>query len=569
MRTSEEAEALIDDQISAGEYFSMSPKQAPTTPIRLCDGRGLKRLLRFGLAWLERHQQAINALNVYPVPDGDTGTNMLLTMKSAYQEIHDSPEEQVSIIAQRVAHGALMGARGNSGVILSQIFRGFARALEDVGAFDTIQFASALREAAATAYKGVITPVEGTMLTVAREAAEASVVAAASSHDLRYVLEQVVHEARESVMRTPTLLSVLAEAGVVDAGGQGLLVMLEGMLRYARGEQVDVDTELVAAVDLQPFHLEGEEGYGYDIQFIIHGEALSVEQIREAIASMGDCVLVVGDSRVVKVHVHSPEPGTPINYGASVGSLSRVIVENMQEQYQDFILSKAQQPMAPQEAICGIGTVVVAPGPGLMQVFESLGASAVVSGGQTMNPSTEDLLQAVENTACDDVIILPNNKNIVMAAEQAASLSGKNAQVVRTINVPQGITALLALNYQADLATNARVMAEAASTIETVEVTTATRSVQIDGIDVQEGEVIGLVNGKLKVKGRWPAEVAKYALEQVSAQEYEIITVYYGESVTADEAQQLAGQLEVEYPELEVEVVDGGQPHYFYILSAE
>jgi hypothetical protein len=560
---------LIDHQISTGEYSSTSPRKDPITPIRLCDGRGLKRLLRFGLAWLERHQQAINALNVYPVPDGDTGTNMLLTMKSAYQEIHDSPEEQVSIVAQRVAHGALMGARGNSGVILSQIFRGFSRALDNVHAFDTIQFASALREAAATAYKGVIKPVEGTMLTVARDAAEASVVAAASSQDLRYVLEQVVHEARESVMRTPTLLAVLAEAGVVDAGGQGLLVILEGMLRYARGEQVDVDTELAAAVDLQPLHLEGEEGYGYDVQFLIHGEALSVEQIREAIASMGDCVLVVGDSRAVKVHVHSPEPGTPINYGASLGSLSRVIVENMQEQYQEFLLSKAQQPAAPQGAICGIGTVVVAPGPGLMQVFESLGASAVVSGGQTMNPSTEDLLHAVENTTCDDVIILPNNKNIVMAAEQAASLSGKNAQVVRTITVPQGIAALLALNYQADLATNARVMTEAASTIETVEVTTAVRSVQIDGLHVQEGEIIGLVNGKLKAKGQWPVEVAKHALEQLNAQQYEIITVYYGESVTADEAQQLAEQIEVEYPEQEVEVVDGGQPHYFYILSAE
>jgi DAK2 domain fusion protein YloV len=494
---------------------------------------------------------------------------MLLTMQSAYREIQDSPEEEVGIIAQKLAHGALMGARGNSGVILSQIFRGFARALEGVEAFDTIQFAAGLREAGITAYKGVIKPVEGTILTVAREAGEAAAMAAASSSDLRYVLEHVVHEARESVTRTPTLLPVLAEAGVVDAGGQGLLVILEGMLRYAKGEQVTIDAELAEAVDLQPLHLDSEEGYGYDIQFIIHGEGLVVKEIRETIASLGDCALVVGDSRAVKVHVHSPEPGTPINYGASIGSLSRVIVENMQEQYQDFILSKAQQPAAPAEPLSGTGTVVVAPGPGLTQVFESLGASIVVSGGQTMNPSTEDLLQAVEDVHSEKVIILPNNKNIVMAAEQAATLSEKSVEVVRTTTVPQGISALLALNYQAEMAANVRIMGEAAEAIETIEITIAVRSVQIDGMAVEEGEVIGMVNGTLKAKGASPAQVTKTTLEQIGAEDFEIITLYYGESITEEQAQQLASELESLYPEQEIEVVDGGQPHYYYILSAE
>jgi DAK2 domain fusion protein YloV len=560
---------LTDDRNLIDRQAPASPRQDPTVPILSCDGRRLKRLIRFGLAWLERHQQAINALNVYPVPDGDTGTNMLLTLQSAHQEIKESPEEQVGIIAQKVAHGALMGARGNSGVILSQILRGFARSLEGAEAFGTVQFASALREAAVTAYKGVIKPVEGTILTVAREAAEAAVAAAASSKDLRYVLEQVVHEARASVTRTPTLLPVLAEAGVVDAGGQGLLVILEGMLRYAKGEPVDMDTELEAAVDLHALHPDSEEGYGYDIQFIIHGDGLNIDDIRETIASMGECALVVGDSRAVKVHVHSPEPGTPINYGASIGSLSRVIVENMQEQYQDFILSKAQQPAAPAVPLSGVGTVVVAPGHGLRQVFESLGASVVVSGGQTMNPSTEDLLQAVEQVAASDVIILPNNKNIVMAAEQVRSLSQKNVEVVRTITIPQGIAALLALNYQADLLTNARVMAEAAETIETAEITTAVRSVQINGISVQEGEVIGLVNGTLTATGDSPAAVAQEALRHMKADEYEIITVYYGEAINADEAEELASIVRDLYPDQEVEVVDGGQPYYYYILSAE
>jgi DAK2 domain fusion protein YloV len=529
----------------------------------------LKRLIGAGLAWLERHQGAINALNVYPVPDGDTGTNMLLTMQSAYQEIQESPEEEVGIIAQKVSHGALMGARGNSGVILSQVFRGFARSLEGVKAFDSVQFAAALREAAAMAYKGVIKPVEGTILTVARESSEAAVSAAASSDDLVYVLERVVHEARESVTRTPSLLSVLADAGVVDAGGQGLFIILEGMLRYSRGERLTVDTDLAAAMDLHPLHLDSEEGYGYDIQFIVHGEGLNVEEIRETIASMGDCALVVGDSRAVKVHVHSPEPGTPINYGASVGSISRVIVENMQEQYQDFILSKAQQPSAPPEPLSGIGTVVVAPGQGLVTVFESLGASTVVAGGQTMNPSTEELLKAVESTPSDDVVILPNNKNIILAAEQTKQLSKKNVEVVPTITVPQGISALLALNYQADLLTNVRIMTEVARSIETAEITTAVRSVQVDGMEVKEGQVIGLVNGKLAVKGESPASVALEALSAMNAGDYEIITIYYGETINADQAQAMADDILTRYPEQEIEVVDGGQPHYHYILSAE
>lgn len=561
-------ETMTGERDAAVEDPATSPREHPELPIRLCDGRALKRLVRFGLAWLERHQAAINALNVYPVPDGDTGTNMLLTMQSAYQEIKDSPEEEVGLIAQKVAHGALMGARGNSGVILSQILRGFARNLTGVKAFNAVQFASAMREASATAYKGVIKPVEGTILTVVREAADAGVSAAATNDDLRYVLDQMVREARRSVARTPSLLHVLAEAGVVDAGGQGLLIIMEGMLRYANGESVTVNHELTAAVDLNAPHPPGEEGYGYDVQFIIHGEGLDLDHIRNTIATMGESVLVVGDSRAVKVHLHSPEPGVPISYASTVGTLSRVIVENMQEQYQEFILNKAQRPPAPPEPVGEVGTVVVAPGPGLAEIFTSLGATRVVPGGQTMNPSTEELLEAVESAPNGEVIILPNNKNIVMAAEQAKSLTKKKVVVVPTISVPQGIAALLALQ-QADLATNVQAMAEAAKAIETGEVTTAVRSVQINGMKVKEGQSIGLVNGKLEAKGASPAEVALALLALMHAEEHEIITVYYGELVTPDEAQELASGIGRQYPEQEIEVVDGGQPYYHYILSAE
>ena len=554
---------MTDDRTTHGEQARSN------ADFSRCDGQTFRQLIQAGLAWLERHQAAINALNVYPVPDGDTGTNMLLTMQAAYAEIKDSPGDNVGAMAQKVAKGALMGARGNSGVILSQIFRGLARSLDNEATFNAVQFASALREAAATAYKGVIKPVEGTILTVAREAAEAGVNAAASSGDLRYVLDRVTSEARHSVTRTPSLLPVLAEAGVVDAGGQGLFIILEGMLRLMRGEPVTADTALTAAVDLRPLHPESEEGYGYDVQFIIHGDDLDIEAIRQTMTGLGESVLVVGDSEAVKVHVHVPDPGVPLGYGASLGSLSRVIVENMQEQYQEYILNQSRRPAPVTEPLGKIGTVVVASGQGLTKVFESLGASAVVPGGQTMNPSTEDILKAIEGVPSNDVIVLPNNKNIVLTAAQAKSLSQKNVHVVPTITIPQGITALLALNYQADLATNARVMEEAAESIQTAEITRAVRSVQINGMSVQEGEIIGMVNGALKVKGSSPSEVALAALGQMDTELYEIITLYYGESITADEAEQIAAEITSRYPGQGIEVVDGGQLHYYYIISVE
>jgi hypothetical protein len=566
----------LSDTQSTVEAQSRSVRTAEREqPILECDGQGLKRLVQAGLAWLGYHQETINALNVYPVPDGDTGTNMLLTLQSAFHEIVDSPETHVGQVAQAVAHGALMGARGNSGVILSQLFRGMARSLDDFPAFNAVQFAAAFKEASATAYRGVIKPVEGTILTVAREASEICVAAAAESADLRYVLELVVHQARESVARTPTLLKVLADAGVVDAGGQGLYVILEGMLRYVRGETLAMDAAMTGVVDLHTLE-PGEAGYGYDIQFVIHGEDLEIEEIRAHIASLGECPLVVGDATTAKVHVHSPDPGVPLSYGASLGSLSRVIVENMQEQYQDFILSKGQPAQADgpaggpsTELIGGIGTVVVAPGLGLMRVFESLGASVVVSGGQTMNPSTEDILSAIERVPADQVIVLPNNKNIVMAAQQAQALSTKQVEVVRTVTVPQGIGALLALNYQADLETNARLMADGLEVIQTGEVTRAVRAVEINGLSVEEGEIIGLLNGTLTTKGTQVDEVVFALLEQMSADEYEIVTVYFGESIPPEGAQALAERIGVRYPEQEVELVDGGQPHYSYIVSAE
>jgi len=559
---------LVDGKAQKVQEDRPLRKHETGNPIWTCEGQGLKRLLKAGTAWLERHMEAVNSLNVFPVPDGDTGTNMLLTMQAALEEIANSPEPSVSAIAHAAAHGALMGARGNSGVILSQILRGAARDLDRKHEFNAADLASFMKEATTTAYKGVIKPVEGTILTVVREAAEAAVTVAAEEEDLRLVLEKIVKAAKESVARTPSLLPVLAEAGVVDAGGQGLFIIMEGMLRYIRGETVEVDFALETAVDL---HVPSEDEYGYDVQFIIQGQDMNLEEIRDTLAAMGESTLVVGDSTTIKVHIHTEEPGTPLNYGASIGSLSKIIVENMQEQYQEFILSQARPAVTSpvtSEEICGIATVVVAQGPGLVRVFESLGASAVVPGGQTMNPSTEELLKAAENLT-DQVIILPNNSNIILAAQQAQKLSEKNIRVVPTKTMPQGVSALLAFNYQADLDTNARVMERAAGEVQTVEITTATRSVQLNGVKVKKGEVIGLLNDSLAVSGRSPEQVIEGVFRQMNVEEYEIITIYYGESVAQEEAEALAARISQDYPEQEIELVNGGQPHYLYIISAE
>jgi DAK2 domain fusion protein YloV len=559
---------LVDGKAQKVQEDHPLRKHETGNPIWTCDGQGLKRLLEAGTTWLDRHMDAINSLNVFPVPDGDTGTNMLLTMQAALEEIANSPEHSVSAIAHTAAHGALMGARGNSGVILSQILRGVARSLDSKDELNASDFASAMKEGTTTAYKGVIKPVEGTILTVVREAAEAA-VAAAEEEDLRLVLEQVVNEAKESVARTPSLLPVLAKAGVVDAGGQGLFIIMEGMLRYIRGETVEVDFALETAVDL---HMPSEDEYGYDVQFIIQGQDLILEQIRDTLAAMGESTLVVGDSTTIKVHIHTEEPGTPLNYGASIGSLSKITVENMQEQYQEFILSQAQPSVTlsvTSEEICDIATVVVAQGPGLVRVFESLGASAVVPGGQTMNPSTEELLKAAEVIQTDQVILLPNNSNIILAAQQAQKLSEKNIRIVPTRTIPQGVSALLAFNYQADLDTNARAMEQAAGEVQTVEITIATRSVQLNGVDVKKGEIIGLLNDNLVASDSSPEQVIEKVLRQMKAEEYEIITIYHGEKVTEKEAEALATRISQDYPEQEIELVNGGQPHYLCIISAE
>ncbi len=534
------------------------------------DGQGFKRLVKAALAWLQRHQTAINVLNVYPVPDGDTGTNMVLTMQSAWAEIKDSPERNVGQVAHQMAHGALMGARGNSGVILSQVWRGFARSLDEKETYHAQDLAAACREATVTAYKGVVRPVEGTILTVARAVADAATRAAEETEDLVHVLEHMVFAAHEAVALTPSLLPVLKEAGVVDAGGQGLFVILEGMLRYMRGEPVAENVQLVEAVDLMSTGLEpGEVGYGYDVQFLIAGQELEMDTIRQRIMEMGECPLVVGDSTMVKVHVHVPDPGIPISYGASLGSLRDVVVEDMQAQYQDFIVERELPPSPSPQPSQEIGVVAVVLGDGLARVFKSLGVGAIVYGGQTMNPSTQDLLEAIENLPAERVILLPNNSNVIMAAEQARALSNKPVAVIPSLSTPQGIAALLAINYQADFEANVATMTSAMEEIETGEITTATRSAKINGMEIANGQIIGLHNGELKASGTTIEEVVQTLLEEMNSAQCEIITLYYGDPVSESDANALADLLQRNWPDQEIEVIAGGQPHYHYILSVE
>ncbi len=535
-----------------------------------CDGQEFRRIIESSTAWLEAHIDLINSLNVYPVPDGDTGTNMYLTMQAALRELSTVSDHAISSVAQALAHGALMGARGNSGVILSQVWRGVAKQLDGRTQLTASDWALALHEGAVVAYKGVMRPVEGTILTVAREAAEAAMLAAAERDDMVYVLEQVVKQAQDALERTPELLPVLKEAGVVDAGGKGLCVIFEGILKHSLGEPVALapKTQMRAAVEQEAIP---EREYGYDIQFLIHGRGLPVDEIRDRIMSMGESVLVVGDSNTIKVHVHSDDPGEILSYATSRGALGDVVVENMQEQYHEFLARQASQEPAPAipKPLSDIATVVVVNGEGLQRVVESLGADAVVRGGQTMNPSTEELLAAISSLPTDKVIVLPNNPNIIMAAQQAQRMSDKQVAVIPTTTIPQGISALLAFNYQSDLKSNVDFMERAASQVQTIEVTNAVRSVRINGLKVDKGQFIGLLNGELVEAGNDLQQVTEAVLERIDMSRYEIITIYWGDEVTEQEADELGAWVTARYPDKEVELVEGRQPHYQYIISAE
>ncbi len=548
---------------------------------KVCDGHLLKWLLAAGLAWLEENRDRVDQLNVFPVPDGDTGKNMVLTLRSAYQEVALLDERHVGIIGEKVARGALMGARGNSGVILSQLWRGFTNALRGHEVFDAPLFARACESAVDLAYKSVVTPVEGTILTVAREATEAVTAQLSDSSDLRGLLEIMVEAAHQSLKRTPDLLPVLKKAGVVDSGGQGLVYMLEGMLRLLRGEDV-FSSQIQASVSsgdtwqaaLEP---EDEEGYGYDVQFLMHGEHMDVEAIRAAIDAMGWSTLVVGDDRMIKVHVHVHDPGQPISYAIQLGaSLDDIVVENMQEQYQAYVEQRIAREHEPEEdaALNEVAVITVASGEGLRRLLrKDLQAAYVIAGGQTMNPSTQDFLAAIDALPSNKIVLLPNNKNIIMAAQQAASLArDKEVRVIGSRTIPQGISAMLAytnIAHSNNIDEVAAEMENALRHIVSLEVTTATRNVEMDGLEVRRGQYIGLLDGALVVAGDEMNDVVADVLRKAGADEYELVTLYYGDGLRQQQVRDLVAVLREEFAGQEFEIVQGDQPLYPYMISLE
>ena len=551
-----------------------------------CDGFLYRWLVAAGLAWLEYNKETVNQLNVFPVPDGDTGTNMHLTMRKAYDEVSrlEKHESHIGVVASAVARGALMGARGNSGVILSQLLAGFAKGVEDLESFNVQQFAHACSIATQYAYRAVVNPVEGTILTVSREAYE-SVQRHVDAHPdttLRQTFEVLIAHAKTSLANTPNLLPVLKDAGVVDSGGAGFLAIMEGMLRFLEGKPVvtngDTEKQVASGVGEWQDALipEDEEGYGYDVQFLIHGENLDVPKIRADIDALGWSTLVVGDPQLVKVHVHVHNPAEPINYAiATLGAeIDDIVVENMQLQYKEYVKNRVEREQGHTQTVAGVAVIAVSPGDGLTELFvKDLSVAYVIGGGQTMNPSTEDFVAAINAIDNTDVILLPNNKNIIMAAQQAAAIaSNKQVRVVPSKTIPQGIGALvgyLSVGSSSDLDPLTETMREAMNNITTIEVTYATRTVNINEVEVTEGQVIGLVDGKLQLAGESLDEVVTHLIETYSHPDKELVTLYYGSDIDGTVAQSLVNTLTEQFDELAFELVKGGQPLYPYLISVE
>ncbi len=546
------------------------------TQIVSCGGREFRDMFAVGISWLEKSIDDVNAINVFPVPDGDTGTNMFLTMRSLMEEADRALDQSVSEVAKAMAHGALMGARGNSGVILSQIFRGMAKKLEGKEKINSVDWAQSLAEASRVAYKGLSKPVEGTILTVMKDiATTAEKVAVQHPNDMVQVMEACHQTAKESVAKTPLLLPVLREAGVVDAGGQGLCILFEGMLKYLKGEveemQYSKPKVIAAAVGpseahkVGPLSAEEEVPYGYCTNFLIEGTRLSAEKIKARLDGKGESLVVVGDEGTIRVHIHTYDPGSILRYATALGTLHQIQIQNMDDQHVGFLEMQKEKKPKIDTAI-----IAIAAGDGMKEVFNSLGVSFVISGGQTMNPSVRDIVQAVETIDSDKVIVLPNNKNIILTASQVQELVSKKVAVIPTRTVPQGVAALLAFNYEATLEENVATMTDAIARVKTVEITNAVRSTQINGLKIGEGQAIAIIDDEnLVAAGDDATDILYQGLDKADIKSAEIITIYYGGDATAEQAEKVANELHAKFPDKQIEVVNGGQPHYSYTVSLE
>ena len=538
------------------------------------DGQLFKRALLGSLNWLAANHEEVNRLNVFPVPDGDTGTNMLLTLQSAVEDVKESNAAEVSKIAKLASHGSLMGARGNSGVILSQIFRGFARAVEGKGSLTPAELATAFEEAANAAYRAVNKPTEGTILTVAREAGRAAATAASSPEaSVPRVIAAAAAGARAAVLKTPSQLQILRDAGVVDAGGYGLQLILEGMLKSMEESEPALssiaETRRPASPASQVSLDLPEGGWGYCTEFLIEGDNLDTELIRGQIESLGNSVLVVGEPELVKVHVHTDDPTSVINLAGGYGKLLKLNVGDMSTQHRRILETAGAASGARPARANGVGLVAVVAGRGLVEIFKGLGVDAIIEGGQTMNPSTKDMLTAIESVPYDEVLLLPNNGNVIAAAKQVVGLTKKKLHVVETHSVPQGVSAVVAFRPERRGDENLRAMKAEAERVQTIEVTHAVRDTRSNGVRVKKGDVIGLINDRLEFAGDDYPEVVKKALGKLGPDAYELVTVYRGEQASDDELARLESEIRMNYPGLEVEVQQGDQQHYPFILSVE
>ncbi|MFC3040291.1 DAK2 domain-containing protein [Virgibacillus xinjiangensis] len=551
--------------------------------VQRLDGSTFIQMVLSGAYHLSNNAEKIDALNVFPVPDGDTGTNMNLSMTSGANEVKKLNSNDISEVANSFAKGLLMGARGNSGVILSQIFRGFSKGMGKKEVLTPEDLAEAFESGVTTAYKAVIKPVEGTILTVAREAAEEASRVAGTEKDVIALMEKVLSAAKASLKQTPELLPVLKEVGVVDSGGQGLVTIYEGFLAALKGEELpavdsDIDMEDMVSAEhhkiTQDFMDTSEIVFGYCTEFMVKFEedkladhSFSEEEFRNELSEHGDSLLVVSDDDVVKVHIHAEYPGTALTIGQKYGSLINMKIENMREQHTAIVGERSKEEKAKEKAEYGI--VTVAMGSGLKNLMESLGATVVIEGGQTMNPSTQDITEAIQQANAKKVLVLPNNKNILMAADQAAELAECQVEVVPTKTIPQGISAMLAFHPEADIKENKEAMAEAGKQVKTGQITYAVRDTQIDGLTIENGNFMGILDGKIESSNKDRLETVKSLLEQMIDGEDEILTILQGEDAEDREVEELIKYIEETYEEIEVEHHKGSQPIYSYIFSVE
>ena len=543
------------------------------------DAKMLGRMFLSGAKNLEAKKEWINELNVFPVPDGDTGTNMTLTIMAAASEVSALSDPTMKTLAKAISSGSLRGARGNSGVILSQLLRGFTKSIEHHEQVDAMAFARAFEKGVETAYKAVMKPKEGTILTVAKGAAVKALEIAEDSENLETFFADVIAEAEEVLSRTPEMLPVLKEAGVVDSGGQGLLEVLKGAFDGYLGKEIDMNFEKPAhAVMSKPMSAEESDiKFGYCTEFIIMLEKEFSEKeeraFKEYLLSIGDSLVVVADDEIVKVHVHTNAPGDAIQRALTYGQLSNMKIDNMRLEHHERLIKDAEKVAAQQakaEPEKEVGFISVSVGDGMGEIFRELGADYLIEGGQTMNPSTEDVLQAISHVNAKNIFIFPNNKNIILAANQARDLTeDKNIIVIPTKTIPQGITALISYVPDKTVEQNTEEMLEAMTHVKTGQVTYAVRDTKIDDKEIRQGDIMGIGDKGILAVGQGIEDITVETLKELVDEDTEIISIYYGADVTEEDAKQLCERLEELYPDFDVEINQGGQPIYYYVVSVE